>query len=439
MPFSFARASYLWSSGENLRLILLLCFLLSLSSVPFESFVAKGATRENAPPIHARSGRTLTGIDVLELENFSQLKQGQSQVTIGLLTNQTGLDSQGKRDIDVLAAAPGIKLTAIFSPEHGIQGNIDDTNTGNSMDATTRIPIYSLYGGSEAKRHPPVEILKKLDAVVMDVQDAGARFYTYPTTLGYLLEAAAQSNTEVVVLDRPNPITGSFVQGPMSQPDLQNFNNYYPVPVRHGMTLGELAQYYNAERRIGARLRVVRMQGWRRSEWFDDTEIPWTNPSPNLRSLNENILYPGVGLIERTNISIGRGTETPFELVGAPWIDSRKLANFLNARMIPGVHFAPITFTPISGPYANQRCEGVHLIVTGRNALDSGELGIELASALHTLYPRDWKMAKLIELLVSRPVFDAIAAGDDPRHIAEGWKVEVQRFKKLREKYLLYK
>ncbi len=387
----------------------------------------------------ARNGHTLTGIDVLELEDFARLKQGKRQVTIGLLTNQTGLDSQGRRAIDVLAAAPGIKLAVIFSPEHGILGNVDDANTGNSTDAATGTPIYSLYGESEARRHPPIEVLKKLDAVVMDVQDAGARFYTYPATLGYLLEAAAQSNTEVVVLDRPNPITGSSVQGPMSQPGMQNFNNYYPVPLRHGMTLGELAQYYNAERRIGARLRVVPMQGWRRSEWFDATGIPWTNPSPNLRSLNENILYPGVGLIERTNISVGRGTETPFELVGAPWIDSRKLANFLNARMVPGVRFAPVAFTPVSGPYANQRCEGVNLTVTDRNALDSGELGIELAFALHALYPKDWKMAKLIELLVNRPVFDAIAAGDDPRKIAEGWKEQVQKFKELREKYLLYK
>jgi uncharacterized protein YbbC (DUF1343 family)/CubicO group peptidase (beta-lactamase class C family) len=387
----------------------------------------------------SRNGHVLTGIDVLEADGFASLKQGKQQMTIGLLTNQTGLDAQGKRTIDVLASAPGIKLAAIFSPEHGIEGTVDTTKVGNSMDAATGVPIYSLYGGTEERRRPSVDALKNLDAVLMDVQDAGTRFYTYATTLGYLLEAAAQSNTEVVLLDRPDPITGSLVQGPISQAERANFNNYHPVPVRHGMTLGELAQFFNAERKIGAKLRVIAMQGWMRGDWFDSTGITWTNPSPNLRSVNEAALYPGVGLIELTNVSVGRGTDTPFELLGAPWIDARTFAATLNARLIAGVRFVPTNFTPVSGPYANQRCGGVNIIVTDRSLLDAPELGIELASALLKLYPNDWKMANMMTLLANRQVFDAVAAGKDPRHVAQEWQDDLQKFREMRVKYLLYK
>lgn len=396
-------------------------------------------TMTAARHVDARNGHVLTGIDVLEQGNFAQLKRDKQQMTIGVLTNQTGLDAQGKRTIDILAAAPGIKLAAIFSPEHGITGNLDTGNIANSTDAATGVPIYSLYGNTEAKRRPPIDVLKTLDAVVFDVQDAGARFYTYPATLGYLLEAAAESNIDVVVLDRPNPVTGAFVQGPVSQEDLKSFTNYHPVPVRHGMTLGELAQLYNVERKIGARLQVIPMQGWLRGDWFDSTGITWVNPSPNLRSVHAAILYPGVALVEGTNVSVGRGTDTPFEIMGAPWIDARALAEFLNARLIPGVRFVPIVFTPVSGPYTNQRCGGVNLIVTERNLLDLPEMGMELASALRTLYPNDWKMDNMLTSLSNRQVFAELQTGDDPRNIAEGWREGLERFMKLREKYLLYK
>ena len=396
-------------------------------------------SRAAARHLEARNGHVLTGIDVLEKENFESLKHGKEQVTIGLLTNQTGLDSQGRRTIDVLAAAPGIKLAAIFSPEHGIFGAVDTTDIQDSADTITGVPVYSLYGNSDAKRRPPVDVLKKLDAVLVDIQDAGVRFYTYETTLGYLLESAAQSNTEVVVLDRPNPITGSFVQGPVSQAELKSFVNYHAVPVRHGMTLGELAQLFNAERKIGTRLRVVAMQGWLRGDWFDSTGIVWTNPSPNLRSLNEAILYPGVALIEGTNVSVGRGTDSPFEIVGAPWIDPRTLADGLNQRLIAGVRFVPVAFTPNSGPYANQRCGGVNLIVTERNVLDSPEMGIELASALQKFYPNDWKIANMLTSLSNRQMFNALSVGEDPRKIAQDWREELEKFVELRGKYLLYK
>ena len=389
--------------------------------------------------VAARNGHVLTGIDVLEQDNFASLKKDKEQMTIGLLTNNTGVDGQGRRTIDVLAAAPGVKLAAIFAPEHGLFGAQDDLNVQNTTDSVTGVPVYSMYGGTDAKKRPPLDVLKTLDAVVFDVQDAGGRFYTYPATLGYLLEAAAQTNTEVIVLDRPDPVTGSFVQGPMSQPDLLNFNNYHPIPLRHGMTLGELAQLYNDEKKIGARLRVIPMQGWLRGDWFDSTGIVWINTSPNLRSVNEAELYTGVAIVEGTNVSVGRGTDTPFEVLGAPWIDPHTFSDYLNARLIPGVRFVPVTFTPVSGPYANQLCKGVNIIVTDRTVLDAPEMGIELAVALRKLYPDQWKIDRMLALLANRQVFDAVMNGDDPRSIAQGWQDDLEKFKELRQKYLLYK
>jgi uncharacterized protein YbbC (DUF1343 family)/CubicO group peptidase (beta-lactamase class C family) len=389
--------------------------------------------------VAARNGHVLTGIDVLEQNNFAPLKQDKEQMTIGLLTNNTGLDGQGRRTIDVLASAPGIKLAAIFAPEHGIFGAQDDLNVENTTDSVTGVPVYSMYGGTDAKKRPPLDVLKTLDAVVFDIQDAGARFYTYPATLGYLLEAAAQTNTEVIVLDRPDPINGSFVQGPMSQAEFTSFTSYHPIPIRHGMTLGELAQLYNTERKIGARLRVIPMQGWLRGDWFDSTGIVWTNPSPNLRSVNEAELYPGVAIIEGTNVSVGRGTDTPFEVMGAPWIDARAFSDYMNARLIPGVRFVPLTFTPVSGPYANQLCKGVNIIVTDRSVLDAPEMGIELAVALRKLYPDQWKVELSLKLLANRETYDAVARGDDPRSIAQSWQEELEKFKEMRQKYLLYK
>lgn len=403
------------------------------------SITGYGEAQSAARRMESRNGQTLTGIDVLEKENFAPLKQGRETITIGVLTNQTGLDAQGNRTIDALAAAPGVKLAAIFSPEHGIDGTLDTTNVGNSVDNATGATVYSMYGGTEAKRRPPVDVLKTLDAIVIDIQDVGARFYTYPATIGYVLEAAAETGTEVIVLDRPNPITGAFVQGPMSEASRPLFTNYHPVPVRYGMTTGELAQFYNAERKIGAKLRVIAMQGWARGDWFDATGITWVNTSPNLRSLNEAILYPGVALIEGTNVSVGRGTDSPFELVGAPWVQPRALAAALNARLISGVRFVPTTFTPTSGPYANQRCGGVNIIITERNLLDSPEMGMELASALQKLYPSQWKIDHMITALSNKAVFDELAGGEDPRTIAQGWRESVEQFMKVRAKYLLYK
>ncbi len=385
-----------------------------------------------------RNGDVKTGIDVLEAHTFDALQVAGRKKKIGLLTNQTGIDSQGQRTIDVLAHAPGVSLDAIFSPEHGVTGTLDTTDVGNSKDAATGIAVYSVYGVKDAMRRPSVDLLKQFDAVVIDIQDAGVPFYTYETTLGYFLEAAAKAGVEVIVLDRPNPNTGSFVQGPVADAGHESFTSYWRVPPRHGMTMGELAKMFNAERNINARLTVIAMEGWQRGDWFDSTGLGWVNPSPNLRSVTEAGLYPGVGLIEGTNVSVGRGTDSPFELLGAPWIKGRELAAYLNARGIAGVRFLPVTFTPASSNYANQKCEGVNLVLTERNALDSPEMGIELAAALRKLYPAEYKIERMPELLVNQEVFDGLLAGKDPRRIAQDWQEGLQKFILMRKKYLIY-
>jgi len=406
----------------------------------------------------SRNGTVKNGIDVLEDHGFDVLKAaGQSvdaknvdaknpdaqnldaKKRIGLVTNQTGVDSQGVRTIDVLAKAPGVSLDAIFSPEHGVTGTLDTTDINNSKDAATGIPVYSVYGGTDAARHPPADVMKNLDAVVFDIQDAGVRFYTYETTLGYFLEAAAQAGIELIVLDRPDPITGSFVQGPVADAGRETFTNYWTVPVRHGMTMGELAKMFNTERNINAKLTVVPMDGWQRGDWFDSTGLAWVNPSPNLRSVTEAALYPGVALIEGTNVSVGRGTDTPFELVGAPWIKSKELAAYLNTRGIGGVRFVPVTFTPTASVHNGQTCSGVNIILTDRNGFDAPELGMELAAALHKLYAADFKIERMAELLVNQSAYDALVAGQDPRRIAQEWQEGLEKFQKVREKYLIYK
>jgi len=389
--------------------------------------------------VAARNGSVQTGIDVLEKNNFDPVRGVSGKKKIGLLTNQTGLDSQGRRTIDVLAHADGISLDAIFSPEHGVTGTLDTTDVGNMKDAATGIPVYSVYGATDAARRPSPDVLKQFDAIVVDIQDAGVRFYTYETTLGYFLEGAAKAGVEVFVLDRPDPVTGSFVQGPMPDPGRESFVSYGAVPVRHGMTMGELAKMYNSERNINAKLTIIPIEGWMRGDWFDSTALGWVNPSPNLRSLTEATLYPGVALVEGTNVSVGRGTETPFELLGAPWIHGRELAQYLNAREISGVRFVPVSFTPNASNYAGQKCEGVNIVVVERNAFDAPELGIELASALHKLYPEQFHMERMIELLLNQRVYDALTQGVDPRRIAEDWREPLERFQEIRQKYLIYK
>lgn len=396
-------------------------------------------TMANARRIPFRNGEVRSGIDVLESRNFNVFRpEPGKMVRVGAITNHTGVDSEGRRTIDVLARAPGIQLAAIFSPEHGIAGALDTENIGNGKDAATGVPVYSVYGETDAKRRPSPDVMNSLDFIVYDIQDIGVRFYTYETTLGYFLEAAATAGKEIVVLDRPNPINGSFVQGPVADPGKESFVSYGQIPIRHGMTIGELAKMYNAERGINARLTVVPVEGWQRGDWYDSTGMLWINPSPNMRSLTEATLYPGVGMIEGTNVSVGRGTNTPFELVGAPWIKPLELAKYLNARGISGVRFVPVTFRPSESKYANENCGGVNIVLLDRNFFDAPELGLELASALHKLYPSEYKMDRLNWLLVNQSAFEAVSAGHDPRRISQDWGDALDRFETIRKKYLIY-
>ena len=376
------------------------------------------------------SVRVLTGIDVLERDGFKQL----AGLRIGLVTNHTGRNREGRQTIDVLNKAPGVKLVALFAPEHGIRGVADD-NISDSKDEATGLPIYSLYGET---RRPKPEQLKNLDALVFDIQDVGVRFYTYIATLGYIMEEAAKVKLPVFVLDRPNPIGGIEVDGPIADADKLSFISYHTIPTRHGLTIGELAQLFNRQRKIGADVRVIKMDGWRRSMWFDETNLTWINPSPNMRSLTEATLYPGVGLLETTNVSVGRGTDTPFEIVGAPWIQGDKLADYLNQRAIPGVRFVPVRFTPKTSVFKGEECGGVNVIITDRGAFRPLLTGIEMALALRKLYPNDWKVDSYLRLLVNADTLERIKRGETARDIINSWNPALQEFRRARAEVLLY-
>ena len=377
-----------------------------------------------------RNGKVLAGVDALEAENFAPL-QGKR---VGLITNSSGLDAAGRRTIDLLAQAPGVKLIALFSPEHGLAGRVD-ARVASTTDAATGLPVYSLYGDVE---RPTDKMLEGLDALVFDIQDAGVRFYTYTTTLGYCLEAAAKKGIDFYVLDRPNPLNGDEVEGPVLDGDLRSFVAYYPLPVRHGMTVGELAQMFNGENHLGAKLHVIKMQGWQRTDWYDETGLAWVNPSPNLRNATEEVLYPGVAMVEGANVSVGRGTDTPFEILGAPWMVSHDLAAYLNARNIQGVRFLPVDFKPSSSSFANQVCHGVQILLIDRQALDSPALGLEIAHALRKLYPNVFDLDKTLPLIGARWVLKAIAAGEDSSRIVFEWQEPLEQFRAVRSKYLLY-
>jgi uncharacterized protein YbbC (DUF1343 family) len=390
--------------------------------------VRKAINGEDVPG--ARTGKVLTGIDVLEADGFAPLKG----LSVGLITNHSGLDSAQRRTIDVLYRAPGVRLKAIFSPEHGLSGR-EDRKVLSTTDTDTGLPVYSLYG--EVKR-PTDAMLEGLDALVFDIQDAGARFYTYISTLGYALEAASRKGIAVYVLDRPNPISAASVQGFVSDADQASFTAYFPVPVRHGMTVGELAELFNGEQGLGVKLQVIRMKGYERGHWYDETGLSWVNPSPNIRSLDQAILYPGVALVEGSNVSVGRGTETPFEVVGAPWINGRELAAYLTKRKIRGVRFLPADFRPLESRYRNVTCHGVRIVLQDRQELDAAALGIELISALNRLYPMDFHIEKTKGMIASRRTFEAVKEGRDPQTICRQWEEPLGEFLKVREKYVLY-
>ena len=376
------------------------------------------------------SDHTKTGIDVLEVEKFA-LVRGKR---IGLITNQTGLDSYAHRTIDLLSRAEGVNLIAIFSPEHGIAG-VADASVSDQADAPTGLPIYSLYG---ATRRPTSEMLRGIDMLVFDIQDAGVRFYTYITTMAYSMEAAAQQHIAFVVLDRPNPLGGEIIEGPVLDRDRTSFVGYFPMPVRYAMTMGELAQMFNSENKIGADLHVVAMQDWHRRDFYDMTGLAWIAPSPALRTSRENFLYPGVEILQAAGISVGRGTPTPFELVGAPWIDSTALLTELNSRQLKGMRFTATEFTPTSGLYNGSLCKGISIDLQDRSIFRSVTAGLQIASILYSLYPTQFHVEKMIELLGSQFTVDRLARGEDPKEIESGWAADLDKFRTMREKYLLY-
>ncbi len=383
-------------------------------------------------------GAVLTGLDVLAEQDFAPLRGKR----IGLITNQTGLSRDGKRNIDLMRAA-GVKITALFSPEHGISGTEDQPDVANTKDPATGLPVFSLFQGSNRRMTPAM--LEGIDALVFDIQDAGARFYTYSCTMLYSMQEAARKHLPFFLLDRPNPITGVHVEGPILDHDLESFVGCLEIPIRHGMTFGELATMANGEQRLGLDLHVVSMRGWDRGDWFDSTGLAWVNPSPNLRSLNAALLYPAVAMLEASkNYSVGRGTDAPFEQVGADWIHGRELAAFLNSRFIPGVRayptrFTPARFTPGSSNFAGQSIEGVRFVITDRDAFDSARLGLELMYAFGKLFPGKMALDTNRFLIGNQQVIAAGKEGADPRTTLQKVEESLAAFVQRREKYLLYK
>jgi uncharacterized protein YbbC (DUF1343 family) len=371
------------------------------------------------------------GMDVLEEQHYAALRGKR----IGLITNQTGVDRDGRTDVELLARAPGVTLVTLFSPEHGLVGGAD-ARVGSSSDSATGLPVYSLYGDT---LRPTEAMLQGIDALVFDIQDAGVRFYTYITTMAYCMEEAAKRHIPFFVLDRPNPLGGEILEGPMLDADRLGFTGYFPMPVRYGMTIGELAQMFNEEDHIGCDLHVIAMKGWKRSYFYQDTGLRWIPPSPNLRTLNGAVLYPGLEILQNAGVSVGRGTEAPFEEIGAPWIEAETLAREVARRNLPGVRVKPAQFIPITGPHAGKVCRGVVFRVTNRRAVRSMQNGLEIALVLKKLYPQQFDAAKLLLLLGNAAAISCIEEGKSAGEIVAGWDRDLKTFQQTRGKYLLYR
>jgi uncharacterized protein YbbC (DUF1343 family)/CubicO group peptidase (beta-lactamase class C family) len=407
---------------------------VDLKSPPRVADTPRAAITRPVPtgPLHP----VLTGIDVLERDGFKQLEGRR----IGLITNHTGRSRAGRSSVDVLASAKNLKLVALFAPEHGLRG-IEDSTVGDQRDEKTGLPVYSLY--DKDRRRPAAETLKGIDTLVFDIQDVGTRFYTYITTCGYAMEEAARNRIKFVVLDRPNPINGYDIEGPVADAELAaqpsySFTSFHAIPVRYGLTIGELAMLFNTERRIGADLTVIRMEGWRRADYYDGTGLEWVNPSPNMRSLNEALLYPGIGMLETTNVSVGRGTDTPFEVIGAPWLDGPKLSEALNRAGLPGARFVPLRFTPKSSRFSGELCSGVNIVITDRSAFKPVAVGLEIAYHIWRLHPLEWKIDDYLRLLTDSETLAALRQGKTPNEIARTWQAGLSEFALIRRKYLIY-
>jgi uncharacterized protein YbbC (DUF1343 family) len=367
----------------------------------------------------------------LEAQKFAPLRNKH----VGLITNHTGLDSQGRSIADLLSHAPGIHLVALFSPEHGLAGRSDE-KIASRKDASTGLPTFSLYG--ETMR-PTDEMLRGIDALVFDVQDAGVRFYTYTTTMAYCMEEAAKHKIAFYVLDRPNPMGGAVVEGPMLDADKTSFTAYFPLPVRYGLTIGELAQFLNAENYIDCDLHVIAMKNWHRNYFFESTGARWIPPSPNLRTLKGAVLYPGIEILQNASVSVGRGTETPFEEFGAPWISGEEVAAALNDRHLAGLRFANQPFIPVTGLYSGQRCGGVAVRITDRQAVRAMRMGMEIATILKKFYPGKFDVEKLLFLVGNAETIRELQAGTPPEKIVESWSADLKTFEQARKQYFLYK
>lgn len=396
------------------------------------ALLALASPSANASSKHSgHAARVQTGLDVLAAQKFAPLKGKH----IGLITNHTGVDSQDRRNIELFSKAPGVQLVALFSPEHGLAGR-NNENVSSAKDPTTGLPVYSLYGET---RRPTDEMLQGIDALVFDIQDAGVRFYTYTVTMAYCMEEAAKRNIAFFVLDRPNPMGGDIVEGPMLDPDKTSFIAYYPTAVRYGLTIGELAQFFNAENHIGADLHVIAMKNWHRNYFFESTGIKWIPPSPALRTTKGAILYPGIEILQNAGVSVGRGTQAPFEQFGAPWMNGDEVAAALNDRHLPGLHFVSQPFIPVGGPYSGEHCGGVGIRITERGAVRAMRMGLEIATVLQKLYPQQFATAKLIDLVGNADTVQQLQSGVAPEKIVASWSDALATFDQARHKYFLYK
>lgn len=373
----------------------------------------------------------LTGIDVLAQDGFRALRGRR----VGLVTNATGRLADGQATADALAGAAGVELACLFGPEHGIRGALDQAVVDDGVDGGTGLPVYSLYG---ARTAPSREQMSGISTLVFDVADVGCRFYTYISTLLKVMEAASERGLDVIVCDRPNPITGGRYEGPMPDGDKMSFTACHALPVRHGLSVGEAARLMHGERGLACGLEVVRCEGWRRADWFDSMGLLWTNPSPNMRSVTQATLYPGVGLLEMTNVSVGRGTDTPFELVGAPWIDGREFASAVNAQHVPGVRAVAVEFVPRASVHAGVLCGGVNLLVTDRSVFDAVRLGLSMAIVLRGLWPSEWQAEKFMTLLANAAAFEGVVSGQQYEEIAGVWAGDLAEWGRRVEPYLLY-
>ncbi len=371
----------------------------------------------------------LNGIDTLVSSGFAPLKG----MKVGLITNHTGRTWSGQSGIDLFHESKEVDLVALFSPEHGIRGELD-SKVSDGQDEKTGLPIYSLYGET---RIPKPEQLEGLDALVFDIQDIGCRFYTYISTMGNCMQAASQAGLKFFVLDRVNPIRGDRVDGPLLE-GVTDFVGYHPIPIQHGMTVGELAKLMLDEKGWELDLQIVPVQGWKRSMWLDDTGLPWVNPSPNMRNLTQATLYPGIGILETTNLSVGRGTDTPFEILGAPYINGIALANELNSYHFPGIKFLPTRFTPNSSKFKGEICEGMQILLTDRDISSVIEVGVTIGMILNRDYPDEFGVAKFNRLLKKPSVIEGVKAGKSGSELRNIWTQEVESFLNRRAEFLIY-